>query len=150
MFDLVNCYGVLQRLRPADGVALLQQLVALIAPGGVGVFHVPFRSTSSRLVEVSRWIRESVPGVNALTNIVRGKPSGDPFMASHTYDLNDVFRALYRPAVSAAHIVFEQQDGFAAAIVFVQVPRDQARRAAPGQRRQRGDRRARDDRHDVD
>jgi len=58
VFDLVNCYGVLQRLRPADGVALLQELVALIAPGGVGVFHVPFRSTASRLVRVSRWMRE--------------------------------------------------------------------------------------------
>jgi len=129
VFDLVNCYGVLQRLRPADGVALLQELVALIAPGGVGVFHVPFRSTASRLVRVSRWMRESVPGINALTNIVRGKPSGEPFMPSHTYDLNGALRALYGPSLETAHLVFEHQDGFAAAIVFVQVPREGASRA---------------------
>jgi SAM-dependent methyltransferase len=121
-FDLVNCYGVLQRLRPAEGIALLQELVTLIAPGGVGVFHVPFRSTASRLVEVSRWLRESVPGINALTNMARGKPSADPFMPSHTYDLNDVLRALYGPSLESAHMVFEHQEGFAAAIVFVQVP----------------------------
>jgi SAM-dependent methyltransferase len=128
-FDLVNCYGVLQRLRPADGVALLQQLVALIAPGGVGVFQVPFRSTTSRLVELSRWMRQSVPGVNAVANLMRGKPPGDPFMASHTYDLNDVFRSLYSASAGAMHVVFERQEGFAAAIVFVQVPSGRSRRA---------------------
>jgi SAM-dependent methyltransferase len=129
-FDLVNCYGVLQRLRPADGISLLRELVALITPGGVGVFHLPFRSKASRLVEVSRWMRESVPGINALTNMVRGKPSGDPFMPSHIYDINDVLRALYGPSLETAHIVFEHQEGLATAIVFVQVPFTRTRRVA--------------------
>jgi 2-polyprenyl-3-methyl-5-hydroxy-6-metoxy-1,4-benzoquinol methylase len=43
-FDLVNCYAVLQRLRPADGLALIRSLLTCLGAGGIGVFHFPHRA----------------------------------------------------------------------------------------------------------
>ena len=128
-FDLVNCYGVLQRMAPAGGLALLRQLIGLVGPGGVGVFHVPYRTTTSPLVEASRRIRASLPALNGVVNTLRGKPFDEPFVASHSYDLDDVFHALddafrarFGAPIAASYLTFEHQQGFSAAVVFVQAP----------------------------
>ena len=67
---------------------------------------------------------------------MRGKPFGDPFIASHTYDLDDVFRVIddafrarYGAPIPATHLVFEHQHGFGAAVAIVQAPMEDLRRA---------------------
>ena len=65
-FDLVNCYGVLQRMPPAEGLALLRALVGCLGSGGIGVFHFPHRARTSALVEASRRIRSRLPGLNGM------------------------------------------------------------------------------------
>ena len=131
-FDLVNCTGVLQRLEPAHGLALLRELLALIAPGGAGAFQLPFQSAASLAVEWSRRARELVPGLNAAVNLLRGKPAGDPFIPSHVYDLGAVFRLLHLAGVRATHLVFDRQEGLAAAIIFVEASPSPAGAALAG------------------
>jgi SAM-dependent methyltransferase len=133
-FDLVNCYGVLQRMASADGLALLRQLVGLLGSGGIGAFHVPYRTTTSALVETSRRIRARIPVVNGVVNKLRGKPFDEPFVASHSYVLDDVFqllddafRARFGAPIAASHLTFEHQQGFSAAIVFVRAPLEHGR-----------------------
>lgn len=128
-FDLVNCYGVLQRMPSAEGLALLRQLIGLLGSGGIGVFHVPYRTTTSALVEASRRIRARVPALNGVVNALRGRPFDEPFVASHSYGLDDVFqvlddafRARFGAPIAASYLTFEHQQGFSAAVVFVQAP----------------------------
>ena len=86
-FDFITCYFVLQRLPPDEGLRLLAGLLDRLTPKGVGVFHVPFRSTAPAAVKTLRWIRGVVPGANAIVNMTRRRPAGEPFVRMYTYDL---------------------------------------------------------------
>lgn len=105
-FDLVNCFLVLQRMRPADGLALLRKLAMRVREGGVGVFHVPYRTHVSPLVRAMRTARSRVPGVNAATNVLRRKPASTPLIETHAYELNDVMAILQELHFDAPHVVF--------------------------------------------
>lgn len=119
-FDLVVCYHVLQRLAPTEGLALLRRLIGLISPDGIGVFQWPFSSRASGMVVGSRWVRERVPGANALANALRGRPAGDPFVPTHSYNLNRMLRPLDSAGFRSTHVVFEHAQDPAYAIVLAQ------------------------------
>jgi ubiquinone/menaquinone biosynthesis C-methylase UbiE len=121
-FDLVSCFHVLQRLGHAEGLTLLRELTGRIATGGVGIFHVPYRSSASSLIQASRWARERVPILNSVANMLSGKPSRDPIIPSHVYDLDETLQVLDAAGVPAAHVVFEHQQELSSAIIFAQVP----------------------------
>jgi len=133
-FDLINCYGVFQRLEPGAGLLLLRQLVGSLGTGGVGVFQFPYRASTSTFVGLSRRLRSRVTWLNGIINVVRGKAYSDPFIATHTYHLDDVFRVLdeafrhrYGAPIAATHLLFENQEGLAAFIACVEAPREHAR-----------------------
>jgi len=105
-FDLVNCYLVLQRMRRREGMALLRDLARRVRDGGVGVFHLPYRARVSSLVRAARGARARVPGVNALTNVVRGKAAATPLIESNTYELNDVLAILQERGFDEPQLVF--------------------------------------------
>jgi ubiquinone/menaquinone biosynthesis C-methylase UbiE len=115
-FDLVNCFLVFQRLRREEGLALLRRLAARVREGGVGVFHLPYRSHTSPLVRVARDARARVPGVNALVNVARRKPASTPLIESNTYDLNEVF-AVLQEHFQAPHLVFTRHGDLDGVIV---------------------------------
>lgn len=117
-FDLVVCYQVLQRLAPHDAKALLERLIGLIGPGGVGVFQWPYRTGDSSVVAASRWLREHVPGVNLLANVVRRKPPADPFIPTHIYDLDEMLPAFDPREFRSTHVVLEHHEHLDYAIVL--------------------------------
>ena len=117
-FDLVVCYHVLQRLTPPDGLALLRRLIGLVGPGGVGVFQWPYRTDDSLLVTASRWARVNLPGANGVANRLRGKPAGDPFIPTHTYDLARMLPEFDRSDIRATHVALEHPDHLDYAIVL--------------------------------
>src|SRR5947209_11287137 len=103
-FDLVTSYLLFQRLPPARGLALFRELLGCIGSGGIGVFHFLCRAAASPAVRITRGIRERVSVINGITNIGRGKPFGQPFIPSHTYDLDDVFRILVERGFENSHV----------------------------------------------
>ncbi len=117
-FDLVNVYLLFQRLPPAQGLRLFRELLGRIGPGGIGAFHFLCRTSSSPLVQVTRGVRERVPGVNHFVNLVRGT-RGQPFIPSHTYDLDAMFGILIAGGFESSHVVFEHHDAITSAIVYV-------------------------------
>jgi SAM-dependent methyltransferase len=121
-FDFITCYLVLQRMPPREGLALMRRLLALIASGGVGVFHLPYETTTAPLVEATRHLRERVPLVNAVANLARRRPYDQPFIPSHTYDLTEVFRLVDEASVEAVHVGFEHHDRLATALLYVEQP----------------------------
>lgn len=121
-FDLVNCYLLFQRLPRREGLTLLRQLLSCVRPDGIGVFQFPYRTKTHRGVAAVRWLRQQVPFVNNVVNVARRKPIGDPYIASHTYDLDEIFRAFDELAVESCEVAFEHQPGFDSVVVFVRAP----------------------------
>jgi 2-polyprenyl-3-methyl-5-hydroxy-6-metoxy-1,4-benzoquinol methylase len=121
-FDLVVCVHVLQRLRPDEGLSLVSALLDRVASGGIGVFHVPFATKAGAPVRAARWTREHLPLANGLTNLLRGRPFADPFIPSHTYELDALLRVCDRKAIPAAHAVFEHEQELTNAFLFCEVP----------------------------
>ncbi len=117
-FDLVNCFLVLQRMRPGDGLALLRRLARRVREGGVGVFHFPYRTHVSPLVSLARGARARVPGVNALANVLRRKPAAFPFIESNAYDLNEVFAVLQDAGFESPHVVFTKHGDLDSVIFY--------------------------------
>jgi len=118
-FDLVNCYLVFQRIPHSEGLALLDTLVGCLGAGGIGVFHFPYRTTASRLVDASRRLRR-VPAINRVANLLRGRSAGEPFFASYTYNLHEVFQVLDERSIESTHVAFEHHEGLAFATIFVE------------------------------
>jgi ubiquinone/menaquinone biosynthesis C-methylase UbiE len=121
-FDLVNCYLLFQRLRPAEGLALFRRLLGCIGSGGIGAFQFLYRSKASPLVAITRAARERAGIVNGIVNRVRGKAFDEPFIPSHTCDLDDIFRILVENRFVMSHITFEHHEEMSSAIVFIQAP----------------------------
>jgi 2-polyprenyl-3-methyl-5-hydroxy-6-metoxy-1,4-benzoquinol methylase len=121
-FDLVSCYLLFQRLPRREGLSLLRQLLACIRPDGIGVFQFPYKQTTGAGIAVARWMRERIPMVNTALNLARGKPAADPFVPSHTYDLDEIFSAFNELAVESCEVAFEHQPGFDSLVVFVRAP----------------------------
>ena len=121
-FDLVNSYLLFQRLPPARGLALFRDLLGGIGSGGIGVFHFLYRGTASAAVRMTREIRERADIINGIANIARRKPFDEPFIPSHAYDLDEVFRILVETGFENSHVTFEDHEEMTSAIVFVQAP----------------------------
>src|SRR5437660_3811882 len=121
-FDLVNSYLLFQRLPPDRGLALFRELLGRIGSGGIGVFHFLYRGTASPVVTLTRGLRERAGVVNGIVNIARRKPFGEPFIPSHTYNLDEVFRILVEAGFENSHVSFEDHEEMTSAIVFVQAP----------------------------
>lgn len=119
-FDLVNCHLLLQRLRPAAGLRLLEQLVERVRLGGIGVFQFPYRARGKRIVAVARALRARVPGVNAVLNIARGKSVSMPFIESNIYDMNEVFALLRDSGFDSPYVVFATHGELDTVTVFAQ------------------------------
>jgi len=119
-FDLVVCYQVLQRLKPAEAMSLVDELIDLISPTGVGVFQWPLPSSESGLVSSSRWLRENMPGANTVANKLRGKDADEPFIPTHTYALDDLLPVFQRSGFKSTHVVLEPHENIEYAIVLAQ------------------------------
>jgi SAM-dependent methyltransferase len=117
-FDLVVCYHVLQRLPRPEAFGLLRRLLANVGPDGVGVFQWCCRSRESAAVESSRWVRERVPGVNALANRLRGKPADEPFVPTHVYGVEEMLAEFDAAGLNPVHVAIERHDRVDYAIGF--------------------------------
>lgn len=117
-FDLVNCFLVLQRLRPSEGLAVVRDLARRVRDGGMAVFQLPYRTSARGVVSFARKARSRVPGVNAAMNMLRHKPASTPFIESNTYDVNDVLAILQEAGFDAPRLVFTRHGDLDGVIVY--------------------------------
>jgi ubiquinone/menaquinone biosynthesis C-methylase UbiE len=123
-FDLVTCFLVLQRLPRARGLALLRDLLGRLDDGGVLVAQVPFHRPAKPL----GWMRERVPGVNALVNLARRKPLDTPLIPATTYDVAEIGRIVREAGCSDPYLVFARHGDTDAVVLYT---RRLPRRAEP-------------------
>lgn len=121
-FDLVNCYHVFQRLPSTEGLALFRKLLGYIGSGGIGAFHFLTGSSTMPLVALSRRAREAMRPINGIANLLRAKAFDEPFIPSHSYELDVVFRTLDDSGFNTSHVVFERSEELTGAIILVQAP----------------------------
>src|SRR6266550_1447345 len=73
-FDFVHTYIVLQHIPVERGERLVRKLAAKLAPGGIGMFHVPYTAGRQRLTSKALyWLRMRVPGGKWALNLARGR-----------------------------------------------------------------------------
>src|SRR6185295_421026 len=130
-FDFVVCYLVLQRMPPRDGLALVRRLIERIVPGGIGVFQFPYRTEASALVSGSRWLREHVPGANAVVNRLRGQAGSQPFTPTHTYRTEDVLKVFDATEAPAAYLTLEDHGDVASVMAMTERPIARLKPRAP-------------------
>lgn len=121
-FDFICCVHVLQRMAPQEGTGLIARLLSMLATGGVAVFHAPYATTASGAVQGFRSVRQHVPLVNNLTNVMRGRDWSDALIPTHIYGLDVVLRQLDALGAPAAHVVFQHKDDLSSAYMFTELP----------------------------
>jgi SAM-dependent methyltransferase len=131
-FDLVSCFLVLQRMPPREGLALFRALLGLLGPGGIAVVQVPHRAIVSKpWRDATRRLRQRVPMVNGIANLLRGKAADEPFVPTHLYDLDGVVRMLDEAGIRSTHLLMQHENDLASAVLFLQAPGAAPRKAAP-------------------
>ncbi len=135
-FDFISCYLVLQRLSEADGLELVRTLIRRLAPGGIGVFYVPYRTSGTWPIRFLRWGRERFPPLNRVVNLARGKPGDEPFFPTESYELSRLMGVVHEQLPSTVNVVLEPHDGVDTALLFVEAPlptqKDAAKALAAG------------------
>ena len=117
-FDLITCFLVLQRLPRQRGLSLLRELLGRLDDGGVLVAQVPFHRPPKPLA----WIRERVPGANALANIARRKPLDTPLIPTTTYDIGEIVSIIRDEGYSDPYPVFARHGDADAVVLYARRP----------------------------
>lgn len=117
-FELVNASIIFHHIPPAEGMPLLERLLAHIADRGVGVFTLVYRRSTRPAVALARWMRRSIPGVNRAAHALLRKPASLPFLHPYVYDLSAVLGALDAAGCRESHILSERQGDLEVATIF--------------------------------
>lgn len=117
-FELITCYNVLQRLARPQGLALLRELLERLDHGGVLVAQVPFHRPSPLVKSAARWVREHVPGANALVNLARRKPLDTPLFTTQTYDVEEITTMVRAAGCGDPYLVFGKHGDAEAVVMY--------------------------------
>lgn len=117
-FDFVHSYIVFQHIAPRAGYRLLDLVLARLALGGIGALHFTYDRRASRVRRAVHAARRSIPGVNALVNLMQRRPLRSPMMAMYEYDLDVVRSALRRADCAERHVELTDHDGHLGAMLF--------------------------------
>jgi len=118
-FDFVHTYIVLQHISVTRGEQLVRQLASLLAPGGVGMFHVPYTSgRESILKRLLYWARVYAPGANPAVNLARGRPLTAPFMQMNAYSVTRLLDLLFNEGCREVHVRFSDHNGARGVLLF--------------------------------
>jgi len=120
-FDLVHSVIVFQHVPVARGLEILERLLDLTKPGGVGVLHFTYgfrEGTSS----AAQWIKSRLPGASHLVNLLRRRPVGAPVMQMNAYDLGGVLARVAARGATTAFVELTDHGGALGALLYFRMP----------------------------
>ena len=118
-FDFIHTYIVLQHIPVARGEKLVRKLAAKLAPGGIGMFHVPYTDGRKRLTSrILYWLRMRVPGGKWVLNLARGRSIRAPVMQMNEYSVTRLFDILWNEGCSEMHVRFSDHAGARGVLIF--------------------------------
>jgi SAM-dependent methyltransferase len=95
-YDLVHSHIVFMHIDPRRGHGIIAALAGKVRPGGFIAVQVLYSCNASRWKRALVKLRYRLPSLNALRNLLRGRPLREPAMQLHIYDLPTLLRTLHR------------------------------------------------------
>lgn len=94
-FDFIHSFIVLQHIDPPRGEKIFKRILDILNEDGVGFLHFTYARDKDKLSErIIKWLRENVPLVHGLINLIKGRDFNYPHIPMNQYDLNRLLRVL--------------------------------------------------------
>ena len=103
-FDLIHSCLVLQHIPTKRGMQLLQGLLQHLEPGGVVAIQFYYHCDAPKLIRAIVKLRYKLTILNAIRNLLRGRPLREPAMQLHTYDIQAVVTLLNAAGVKNIYL----------------------------------------------
>lgn len=103
-FDFVNSYIVLQHIPITRGYNIIGRLLNLAAPGGVISLQFTVDRGDRPHQAALYWAQRHIPGIQMLTNLLKGRALSEPLVEMNEYDLARVLRMFQEHGMSAPAI----------------------------------------------
>jgi SAM-dependent methyltransferase len=116
-FDFIHSFIVFQHIPAAKGERITRELLARLEPGGVGALHFTTAQRASTMQRITRRLRWSVPALNGLANLLKGRP-GEPLMIMDQYDLGRIWNALREHGCEHAYLRATDHGGNLGVMLF--------------------------------
>lgn len=117
-FDFVHSVIVLQHMPVAAGMRVLNAMLRLLDPGGVGALHLTYARDASLLRRTLHKVLTIAPALHVFLNIVRRQPLRTPMMQMNNYDLSAVVAVLQRAGCTEIHAELTDHHGRMGAFIF--------------------------------
>lgn len=109
-FNFINTYIVLQHIPVRRGLAIIERLAGLLAPGGVASLHFTVDRQQGRVRDALYWAQTRLPVVHKAANLLRRRRIGEPLMQMNEYPLPTVLELLHRHGIRAPAVLLDRQD----------------------------------------
>jgi ubiquinone/menaquinone biosynthesis C-methylase UbiE len=106
-FDFVHSSLVLQHIPTTRGERILQKLIDLIVPGGVGAVDFPYSGPRSEIKQKALHVARRYTPIHGVLNLVKHRPFFSPIMEGHIYSFNRLFNILSNAHFSNVHVEFD-------------------------------------------
>jgi SAM-dependent methyltransferase len=103
-FDFIHSFLVFQHIPYKRGEMIFRRLIDLLQEDGVGALHFMYRAKLPYFMKLTNWPRMSIPVLNGLVNLFRGRPFSYPFRQMNEYDLGRLFRILQESNCDRLHL----------------------------------------------
>ena len=121
-FDLINSYIVLQHINVERGMRIIEKMLQLLNPGGIGALQITYSSNKLKSNKIATYLRYRIPLVHGLLNVAKGAPYSKPLMQMNLYDMNAVLHLMQENDIADSNIKFEDHGDFwSANLVFQKV-----------------------------
>lgn len=95
-FDFINSFIVFQHIEPRRGYEILDRLLRLLNPGGLGALHFTITERRRASFQDFRfWLFRRIPILFSFRNLLKGVPFREPPMLMNEYSPRDIFAALH-------------------------------------------------------
>ncbi|MCO6500411.1 MAG: class I SAM-dependent methyltransferase [Vicingus serpentipes] len=111
-FDLIHSYIVLQHINIKRGEKLIQSMINLLNPNGVGVLQMTYYSNKTKIEKIINFFRYRIPLFNNVLNLFRGKPFDLPLMQMNAYNMNNVLFILQKAGITHTQVIFTNHGGY--------------------------------------
>jgi SAM-dependent methyltransferase len=125
-FNLVIALLLLQRLPPAEGLALIEELTRLTAPDGCLVLQFPYSIRKKVLSSVVGRLRRHLPLMNRTVNRLRNNPGHLPSLPTWSYSFESVLPILRASGFTEPLIQLRHDETMETALVLARKERTPA------------------------
>ena len=115
-FDLIVSLIVFQHIPVREGLAILDELLRRLAPGGIAAIHFTLRRPGSLARRVARRIRGAVPFVHRIARRFEKGTPDLPYMQMNAYDAGVIERMFLEHTGSLPKVVPRNEEGIEGAL----------------------------------